>query len=72
MTTLRGLTLEEIPAYNRLSSACFTYPVKSEALIPKDMPPERLREYRGVFDGEGRLLGAMIQLSMDARFEGQT
>ena len=24
MTILRGLTLEEIPAYNRLSSACFT------------------------------------------------
>ena len=72
MTTLRGLTLEEIPAYNRLSSACFTYPVKTEALTPKEMPPERLREYRGVFDGEGRLLGAMIQLSMDARFEGHT
>ena len=72
MTTLRGLTPEEIPVYNRLSSACFTYPLGPESLTPRDMPSERLREYRGVFDGEGRLLGAMIQLSMDALFEGHT
>lgn len=72
MTTLRGLTLEEIPAYNRLSSACFTYPLGPESLAPQDMPPERLREYRGVFDEDGCLLGAMLQLHMEARFEGQT
>lgn len=70
MTTLRGLTLEEMTAYNKLASICFTYTTRTEDLSPKEMSPERLREVRGMFDENGTLLGAMIQLEMDCRFEG--
>ena len=70
MTTLRGLTLEEMKDYNILSSVCFTYTTGTDKLSPKEMAPEKLREVKGVFDENGTLLGAMIQLEMDCRFEG--
>lgn len=70
MTELRGLRLEEVAAYNKLSSICFTYTHKTEDLAPKEMAPEKLRQYRGVFDEDGTLLGGMIMLEMDCRFEG--
>ena len=70
MTTLRALTLEEMRAYNTLSSVCFTYTTSTENLSPKEMSPEKLNEVRGMFDENGTLLGAMIQIGMDCRFEG--
>lgn len=70
MTTLRGLTLEEMKSYNILSSVCFTYTTSTDNLAPKEMAPEKLREVKGVFDENGSLLGAMIQLEMDCHFEG--
>ena len=70
MSDIRSLKLEELADYNKLSSICFTYTVNTEHLAPKEMPEEKLRQYRGCFDGEGRLLGGMILLEMDCRFEG--
>ncbi len=72
MSEVRSLKLEELASYNKLSSICFTYQVKTENLAPKEMPPEQLRQYRGCFDEDGRLLGGMILLEMDCRFEGQS
>lgn len=72
MTEVRGLLPEELAAYNKPSSICFTIPMKTEKLAPKDMPAEKLRQYRGCFDADGTLLGAMILLDMDCRFEGRT
>ena len=72
MFEVRSLKLEELAAYNKLSSICFTYTVNKENLAPKEMPPEKLRQYRGCFDEDGRLLGGMILLEMDCRFEGHT
>ena len=72
MPELRGMTLEEIASYNKLSSICFTYTQKTEDLAPKEMPPEKLRQFRGVFDEDGTLLGGMIMIEMNCRFEGHT
>ena len=72
MSDIRSLKLEELADYNKLSSICFTYTVNTEHLAPKKMPEEKLRQYRGCFDGDGRLLGGMILLEMDCRFEGHT
>ena len=72
MPEIRGLHLEELPAYNKLSSICFTYTVNTENLAPKNMPAEKLRPYRGCFDEDGTLLGGIILLEMDCRFEGHT
>ena len=70
MSEIRSLKLEELADYNKLSSICFTYTVNTEHLAPKEMPSEKLRQYRGCFDEDGRLLGGMILLEMDCRFEG--
>lgn len=72
MSEVRSLKLGELAAYNKLSSICFTYTVSTENLAPKEMSPEKLRQYRGCFDEDGRLLGGMILLEMDCRFEGHT
>ena len=72
MTELRGLKLEEIAAYNKLSSICFTIHTNTEDLAPKEMAPEKLRQYRGVFDEDGTLLGGMIMIEMNCRFEGHS
>ena len=72
MSIIRALTLEEIASYNKLSSICFTYTHKTEDLAPKEMPPEKLRQFRGAFDEDGTLLGGMIMIEMDCRFEGHT
>lgn len=69
MATLRSLTLEEMAAYNKLSSICFTYTTPTAELQPKEMSPEKLRQVRGVFDDDGTLLGGMIMIEMDCRFE---
>ncbi|MBQ8311920.1 MAG: GNAT family N-acetyltransferase [Clostridia bacterium] len=72
MTEVRGLKMEELAAYNKLSSICFTYCVKTENLTPNEMSSEKLRQYRGCFDEDGTLLGGMILLDMNCRFEGNT
>ena len=70
MPELRGLKLEEVAAYNKLSSICFTYTTPADQLAPKEMAPETLRQLRGVFDDDGTLLGGMWLLEMNCRFEG--
>ncbi|MBR2719392.1 MAG: GNAT family N-acetyltransferase [Clostridia bacterium] len=70
MPELRGLKLEEVAEYNKLSSICFTYTTSTENLAPKEMTPETLRQLRGVFDDDGTLLGGMWLLEMNCRFEG--
>ena len=72
MTEVRGLKTEELAAYNKLSSICFTIPTKTEDLSPKDMTAEKLRQYRGCFAEDGTLLGGMILLDMDCRFGGRS
>jgi len=72
MPELRGLKLEEVAEYNKLSSICFTYTTSNEDLAPKEMAPETLRQLRGVFDDDGTLLGGMWLLEMNCRFEGHT
>lgn len=72
MTEVRGLKMEELAAYNKLSSICFTYCVKTENLTPEAMSSEKLRQYRSCFDEAGTLLGGMILLDMNCRFEGHT
>lgn len=69
MLTVRPLRQEEVSAYDALSSICFTYPLTPEEA---PLPPEKLAEYHGAFDADGRLVAGMIQLGMDARFEGRT
>ena len=70
MPELRSLALEEVAAYNKLSSICFTYTTPTENLAPKEMAPETLRQLRGVFDDDGTLLGGMWMIEMNCRFEG--
>lgn len=72
MPEIRSLTLKEIAAYNKLSSICFGISLTTEDLNPMDIPPEKLRQYCGCFDDDGTLLGGMILLEMDCRFEGNT
>lgn len=72
MPEVRALKMEELAAYNKLSSICFTIPMKTDDLSPKDMPADKLRQYRGCFDEDGTLLGGMILLDMGCRFEGHT
>lgn len=72
MPEVRGLKLEEVAAYNKLSSICFTIPMKTDDLNTTVIPQEKLRQYRGCFDDDGTLLGGMLFLEMDCRFEGNT
>lgn len=71
MLTIRSLTREEVPAYNRLSSICFTYTQTMDKINDASMDEAKLQEMRGAFDETGRLVGGMIQIEMDARFEGK-
>lgn len=72
MNVIRSLKLEEVADHNKLSSICFTYPIPTENLAPKEMAEERLRGYRGCFDEAGMLIGGVVFLEMDCRFEGHT
>ena len=56
VNVIRSLKLEEVAEYNKLSSICFTYPINTENLAPKELSADRLRGYRGCFDEEGKLV----------------
>ena len=71
MLTIRSLTREEVPAYNRLASICFNYTQTIDKINDASMDDAKLQEMRGAFDETGRLVGGMIQIEMDARFEGK-
>lgn len=69
MTTLRQMTNEDLLAYKRLSSVCYTYRDESPA---EELPEELLRMRMGVFDENGALLSAMMQIPYQVRFAGET
>lgn len=71
MLTIRSLTREEVPAYNRLASICFNYTQTIDQINDASMDDAKLQEMRGAFDETGRLVGGMIQIEMNARFEGK-
>lgn len=70
MTEVRSMKNEDLLAYRRLCSICYTYPDGEEA--PGALSEEQLRIRRGVFDEQGNLLSAMMQIPYEVRFEGQT
>lgn len=69
MSTIRPMTNDDLLAYKRLCSICYTY---TDTDQPKALPEELLRIRMGAFDEEGRLLSAMMQIPYEARFGGQT
>lgn len=69
MTTLRQMTNEDLLAYKHLSSVCYTYRDDSPA---EELPEELLRMRMGVFDENGALLSAMMQIPYQVRFENET
>ena len=70
MNEVRSLENKDLLAYKHLCSICFTYPSDDE--VPEELPPELLRIRRGVFDKNGQLLSAMMEIPYDVRFCGQT
>lgn len=70
MNEVRSLENKDLLAYKHLCSICFTYPSDDEA--PGELTPEQLRIRRGVFDENGNLLSAMMEIPYDVRFCGQT
>ena len=69
MPIIRPMTNEDLLAYRRLCSICYTY---TDTHQPEPLPEELLRIRMGAFDEEGRLLSAMMQIPYSVRFEGQT
>lgn len=67
MPTLRTFTNDDLLAYSRLCSICYTYPSTEE---PEPKSDEQLRTMRGVFSDDGRLLSAMCQIPFDSLFCG--
>ncbi len=67
MPTLRTFTNDDLLAYKRLCSICYTYPDAGEA---EPQTEEQLHAMRGVFAEDGRLLSAMTQHSFDSLFCG--
>lgn len=70
MNQVRSMENKDLLAYKRLCSICYTYRADSE--LPAELPPEQLRIRRGVFDEEGNLLSAMMQIPYQVRFCGNT
>ena len=68
MPTLRTFTNDDLLAYNRLCSICYTYP--DAETEPKPKTEEQLHAMRGVFGDDGELLSAMTQHSFDSLFCG--
>jgi len=68
MPILRTFTNDDLLAYSRLCSICYTYPDTNE---PQPKTEEQLHAMRGVFSEDGRLLSAMTQHSFDSLFCGQ-
>ncbi len=70
MHQVRSMENKDLLAYKRLCSICYTYTADNEP--PAELPEELLRIRRGVFDGEGHLLSAMMQIPYQVRFCNQT
>lgn len=69
MTILRSMTNQDLLAYKRLCSVCYTYP---DTGVPEELPEDKLSFRRGVFNENGQLLSAMMQIPYQVRFCGQT
>lgn len=69
MTMLRAMTNDDLLAYKRLCSVCYTYRTNDET---ETLPEELLHIRQGVFDADGRLLSAMMQIPYHVRFCGRT
>ncbi len=67
MPTLRTFTNDDLLAYSRLCSICYTYLSTEE---PQPKTEEQLRAMQGVFAEDGRLLSAMTQHPFDSLFCG--
>ena len=67
MPTLRNFTNDDLLAYNRLCSICYSYPSTD---VPEPKTEEQLRTMRGVFGDNGELLSAMTQHPYDSLFCG--
>lgn len=65
MPTLRNFTNDDLLAYSRLCSICYSYPSTEE---PQPKTKEQLRTMRGVFGDNGELLSAMTQHPFDSLF----
>ncbi|MGN1368009.1 MAG: enhanced intracellular survival protein Eis [Aristaeellaceae bacterium] len=70
MNQVRSMRNEDLLAYKRLCSICYTY--REDNAAPEPLPEEQLRIRRGVFDEDGHLLSAMMQIPYQVRFCGHT
>lgn len=68
MSNLRPMTNQDLLAYQRLCSVCYTYTATEH---PKELPEELLRIRMGVFADDGSLLSAMMQIPYTVRFAGR-
>lgn len=68
MNEVRSLENKDLLAYKHLCSICFTYP---DAEPAPELTPEQLRIRRGVFDENGMLLSAMMEIPYEVRFCGE-
>lgn len=69
MPTIRSMTNDDLLAYQRLCSICYTY---TSTNPPEPLPEERLRIRMGVFGDDGGLQSAMMQIPYDVRFGDKT
>lgn len=69
MISIRSMTNDDLLAYRRLCSICYTY---TDTRQPEPLPEELLRIRMGAFDEEGRMLSAMMQIPYNVRFQGET
>lgn len=67
MPALRYFTNDDLLAYNRLCSICYTYPSVD---VPQPKTDEQLHTLRGVFAEDGQLLSAMTQIPFNSLFCG--
>lgn len=65
MAILRSMTNDDLLAYKRLCSICYTY---TDADQPQPKSEDQLRCMRGVFSEDGQLLSAMMQIPYEVRF----
>lgn len=65
MCILLTFTNDDLLAYKRLCSICYTYPDTDQ---PQPKSDEHLHAMRGVFSEDGRLLSAMMQIPFDSLF----
>lgn len=69
MPTIRSMTNEDLLAYQRLCSICYTYRATEQ---PEPLPEDRLHLRVGVFGEDGVLCSAMMQIPYRVRFGEET